>query len=178
MNTYIALLRGINVSGKNIIKMDALRALMVSQGLQDVQTYIQSGNVVFKYDNVAVEAIQQLIGDSIFDNFGFRVPVTVIGSSQLEHIYKQNPFLKAYPDNLDKQHITFLSSAPIADLIRQLDTLTYSPDEFAIVDNAVYLYCPQGYGNTKLTNIFFEKKLKVQATTRKLNTIHQLLNMV
>lgn len=178
MNTYIALLRGINVSGKNIIKMDAFRALMAGLGLQDVQTYIQSGNVVFKYENVAVEAIQQLIGDAIFDCFGFRVPVMVIASSQLHNIYNQNPYIKAYPDNLDKLHITFLSSSPSVDLIRQLDTLTYSPDEFSIVDNAVYLYCPQGYGNTKLTNTFFEKKLKVQATTRNLNTIHHLLTIV
>ena len=177
MNTYIALLRGINVSGKNIIKMDALRATLVNVGLQDVQTYIQSGNVVFKYDDVAVEFLQKLIEDSIFENFGFQPPVFVIECSQLESIYNQNPYLKAYPDQLDKLHITFLSAVPLADITEHLKTSTYSPDDFSIVGNAVYLYCPEGYGKTKLTNTFFEKKLKLQATTRNLNTIHQLLSM-
>ena len=178
MNTYIALLRGINVSGKNIIKMDALRKLMLNVGLQDVQTYIQSGNIVFKYDDVAVAFLQKLIEDSIFENFGFQPPVLVIQCSQLESIYNQNPYLKAYPDHLNKLHITFLSAVPSADLIEQLKTSTFSPDEFSIVGNAVYLYCPEGYGNTKLTNTFFEKKLKVQATTRNLNTLHHLLNLI
>jgi uncharacterized protein (DUF1697 family) len=177
MNTYIALLRGINVSGKNIIKMDALRATLVNVGLQDVQTYIQSGNVVFRYDDVAVSFLQKLIENSILEDFGFQPPVLVIECSQLESIYNQIPYLKAYPDQLDKLHITFLSAIPSADLIEHLKTSIYSPDEFFIIGNAVYLYCPEGYGNTKLTNTFFEKKLKVQATTRNLNTILQLLNM-
>jgi len=172
------------VSGHNLIKMDALRRMFEGLKFKDVTTYIQSGNVVFKAKPEAKPALQKQISKQIQLNFGFEVPVLVLEQSELKRVIATNPFLKRKQIDLLKLHVTFLYDLPGAKgstkpdaSAAQLKDLNFAPDEFEIVENAVYLHCPNGYGNTKLSNSFFENKLKRSATTRNWKTLNELLNL-
>lgn len=171
------MLRGINVSGKNIIKMDALKELCVKLGFKDVVTYIQSGNVVFR-SNLTSDKLETRIQEAIKEKFGFDVPVMVLKKEELEDILKSNPFLSSADKDEKFIHFTILSAVPEIELVKSIDRDRYLPDEFICIGRAVYLYCPVGYGNTKLNNSLFEKKLKLKATTRNLNTIRVLYGMM
>jgi uncharacterized protein (DUF1697 family) len=174
MTTYIALLRGINVSGKRLIKMDALKALCATLGFSHIQTYIQSGNIVFSAAQKNTAMLEKLLQAAIEKEFGFEVPVIIKSASQLMHLLAQNPFLAKSPDHL---HITFLAASPDTLLTTKIEAAKFLPDEFVIIDEAVYLYCPNGYGQTKLTNTFFETKLRLTCTTRNLKTCGILAEM-
>lgn len=177
MTTYIAILRGINVSGHRIIKMDALQQLLVSINFQNIHTYIQSGNIIFQYKKTATKQLEQKIATAITAKFTFDVPVIVREIEEFQQIVSNNPFLKDKTKDITHLHITFLSDKPNPEYFDAIKEGQYQADEFHLVDKAVYLYCPNGYGNTKLTNSFFENKLKVIATTRNLKTTHTLQNM-
>ncbi len=177
MKTYISILRGINVSGHKLIKMDALRNLYENMGFSNVITYVQSGNVIFSYDDIEIISLEKKISQQIEKEFGFQVPVIVLSIEKLKHIIDNNPF--AEDKNKDKSffHITFLSSKP-----EKYDTITIedkkqNEEDIAFSDHAVYLYCPNGYGRTKLTNNFLESKLMVGATTRNWKTTLELLKI-
>ncbi|HNS43117.1 MAG TPA: DUF1697 domain-containing protein [Taishania sp.] len=177
MNTYIAILRGINVSGQKIIKMDALRQLFENSGFSNVRTYIQSGNVLFSSEQTNTSELEQLIATQIEKEFGFQVPVLILTHLELQQIVENNPFLNDETKNPAFLHITFLASTPVEDAIDQLTIKKAEQEAFLLTQNALYLYCPNGYGNTKLTNNFIESKLKVQATTRNWKTTLELLKM-
>ena len=179
MTTYIALLRGINVTGHNKIKMTDLIQLFLDLGYLDVLTYIQSGNVLFKSEEQETSKIEQSIVKAIKNKFEYSVTVLVLVKNQIESIYNSNPFIEKI-QNLDrsKLHATFLNRAPDLDGISQIkNLLNTNNDEFQIIDKTVYLYCPNGYGKTKLNNNLFEKKLKVNATTRNWKTITKLFEL-
>ncbi|MEI6766089.1 MAG: DUF1697 domain-containing protein [Bacteroidota bacterium] len=176
MKTYIAILRGINVSGRNIIKMDALRIMMINEGFSNVTTYIQSGNIIFQYKKTAEEKIAHIISGLILQHFSLSVPALVIKKDALIHIVENHPFLNKCKDDLSKIHVTLMSDNP-GTLADNLPHDTYLPDEFCIEGKTVYLYCPNGYGNTKLNNTFFENKLKTTATTRNMKTMQELVNL-
>jgi uncharacterized protein (DUF1697 family) len=110
--TYVAILRGINVSGKNIIRMDELQAMFLSMGFSDVRTYIQSGNVVFRSKGTARDFPERKISDRIRQDFGFEVPVIVRNSGQMKQIISENPFLAEKDILTEKLHVTYLSEAP------------------------------------------------------------------
>ena len=177
MQTYIAILRGINVSGKNKIAMKDLKAALDGAGFQNVATYIQSGNVVFKHKQTAEKTLAQQITQLIKTNFGLDVPVLVRTAENIQQAYNHNPFLKQKDIDTEKLHITFLADVPTQENIDKINTYSYPPDEFIIAGDNVYVHCPDSYGNTKITNTFFENKLKVQATTRNLKTVTKLIEM-
>lgn len=177
MTTYISILRGINVSGHRAIKMDVLKAMYEELDFSAVHTYIQSGNVVFEYCNYAVNDLEQKISSKIKDSFGFDVPVIVLEKEKLKKIIAGNPFLEDNTRDISFLHITFLSSQPEKRDIESIGNVQSNEDEFVLSDQAIYLYCPNGYGRTKLTNTFFENRLKVAATTRNWKTSVELLNM-
>ncbi|WP_297099114.1 DUF1697 domain-containing protein [uncultured Draconibacterium sp.] len=177
MKTYVAILRGINVSGKNKIKMDALKSSFSSLGFEQVQTYIQSGNVVFKYQEMSSEDLAELINKQILDDFGFDVPVLVLDSVQLETIVKNNPFVGDESKEVQFLHVTFLKETPKNVNNEKINSYVKAEEEFEVSECAVYLYCPHGYGKTKLNNNFFESQLKVTATTRNWKTTLKLLEM-
>lgn len=178
MNTYICILRGINVSGNKIIKMDELKNLFQKLKFNEVQTYIQSGNVVFKTETEDTAKLEMRIHTKILEVFGFEVPVIVKSSEQWLKVFKQNPFLMKRNEDITKLHVTFLSKQPEAADIAQLSNFDFGSDEFQIIEEVVYLFCPaNGYGNTKLSNQFLETKLKCNATTRNWKTVTQLLAM-
>ena len=177
MTTYISILRGINVSGQKIIKMDALKEMYEDLHFNNIQTYIQSGNVIFQNTQSRQIDLGQIISNELTGKFGYEVPVIVLDTVELKEIIERNPFTSDEIKDISHLHVTFLSSKPE----RIDDVLIYqkkaSEEEFAITEKAVYLYCPNGYGRTKLTNTFFENRLKVGATTRNWKTTIELLRI-
>jgi uncharacterized protein (DUF1697 family) len=174
METWIALLRGINVSGKNIIKMAELIEALSETSLSNIRTYIQSGNILFESGKVEPVILEKIIGDKIRERFDLEVPVRVLTRDALKHISASNPFITEHNLLPEKLHLTLLSALPDPVLLSKLDASVFSPDAFIVSGKAIYLNCPEGYGRTKLTNTFFEKKLKVSATTRNWATVVKL----
>jgi uncharacterized protein (DUF1697 family) len=175
MQTYIAILRGINVSGHKLIKMDALKASFERLGFADVQTYIQSGNIVFKH-----KANSKLLDDKIKtmldDEYGFDVPVLVKTVAEMKTVLNNNPFISNVSNDMNTLHVTLLAEKPLPEHIAKLNQ-DFGVDAYRIIEKTIYLYCPNGYGKTKLSNSFFESKLKVSATTRNWKTITALVHL-
>lgn len=177
MITYIALLRGINVSGKKLINMNALRQVCAGCGFEEVQTYIQSGNIVFRSREENHKTLEKLLTQAIQQHFGYDVPVIIFSLAQLEQWVLENPFAKDATKNPDFFHIQIMSEKPADDLLQQIDRTAFLPDTFEINGCCIYLYIPGGYGNTKLNTNFFEKKLKVSGSTRNWKTVKVLVEM-
>lgn len=177
MTQYLSILRGINVSGHRKLPMKELKALYGSLGFTEVQTYIQSGNAVFRASGTAAKLAEQ-IEEAIRAQYGYEVPVIVVTQQELRAIVEENPFLGERDIETDKLHVTLLAEKPGNEAAAKLVDIDYSPDRFVLSGKAVYLYCPGGYGNTKLSNAFFENKLKVKATTRNWKTMNTLLDMM
>lgn len=178
MGTYIALLRGINVTGHNKIKMTELKQLFIDSGFSEVVTYIQSGNVIFQSEQLDILKIEQIIIKAVEKQFGYSIKVLVVTKSQLAAIFNSNPFIERENIDTTKLYVTLLSNQPEIDGIEQIEGLTATNDDaFKVIDKSVYLYCPNGYGRTKLNNNLFEKKLKSSATTRNWKTITKLIEL-
>lgn len=177
MITYISILRGINVSGHNIIKMDQLKKLMASLGFENVQTYIQSGNIIYQSKKTDPKKLSESIKKGIQKDFGYDVPVHTLTIDTLETIIKNNPFTKLSLDT-SFLHVTFLAAMPDPAKIEILKSMDTKKDTFEIIEQTMYIYCPNGYGNTKLSNTFIENKLKIGATTRNWKTTNELLHLV
>lgn len=177
MQTFIALLRGINVSGQKKLRMEALRKGFEELGCIKTRTYIQSGNVVFDSDEKNTRDLAKRIESMIAENFGFNIVVLLITSNDLKQLLDQNPFLDKRKDELDKLYVTFISKQPSPELLMQLKETRFPPDAFLVKDKLIYLYCPNGAGRTKLTNNFFEKKLQLDATSRNWRTLQNLWTM-
>ena len=169
--TRIALLRGINLGARNKVSMPDLRELFAGLGAEDVTTYVQSGNVVFTgpLEASAIEA-------RIKRELGLEIVVLLRTATQLDRIVAANPFAKkaSEPKQL---HVTFLAESPAAARVKELDPERSPPDEFSVVRREVYLYTPNGYGLTKLSNAYFEKKLGVTGTSRNWNTVTALAEL-
>ncbi|MDQ3071807.1 MAG: DUF1697 domain-containing protein [Bacteroidota bacterium] len=174
MPVYIAMLRGINVSGQKKVPMKDLRGLMEGEGLENVETYIQSGNIIFKYKKTKVESLTSLIEKAISKHFHFDVPVIIRTPAELKEVLKDNPF-KGKEEN--RLYITFLDQEPSIEKIEKLKEADYSPEEYNIEGTNIYFYAPEGYGNAKMNNNLFENKLKVKATTRNWKTVNVLAEM-
>jgi len=178
MATYIALLRGINVLGKKIIKMQDLARLFESLGFTGVKTYIQSGNVIFNtYGIIPIETLTQIIQEAILEKFGFNVNVIIVTPEDLIRVKSANPFKNTDGTAKENIYVTFLERKPDPANISTINPSDYLPDRFIIINNAVYLDCAGGYGTTKLSNTFFENRLKVQATTRNWRTVTSLIQL-
>jgi uncharacterized protein (DUF1697 family) len=179
MTTYIALLRGINVSGHHKINMAELKQLFLDLGYKDVSTYIQSGNVIFKSNIKEPILIEDTIISAISRHFGHAIKVLVITKNEITTIFNSNPFLAKDPTmDISKLYVTILHKKADLAGIPPIEILAAtSDDEFKLIENTIYLFCPNGAGNTKLTNNLFEKKLKTAATTRNWRTITKLLEL-
>ncbi len=177
MKTYISILRGINVSGKNLLKMNALKEMYENLGYLNVTTYIQSGNVIFQTKGNDVKALENEISTAILKHFGLNVPVIVKEESKLKSILEGSPFLNEKKGILENQYICLLSNRADEDLLKNIVSTAYLPDTYAVKEDVIYLFCPDGYGNTKLNNNFWEHKLKVNATTRNLKTLTALIKI-
>ncbi|WP_439554943.1 DUF1697 domain-containing protein [Dyadobacter sp.] len=154
--TYIAMLRGINVSGKNMIKMPALAALFTELGLGNVKTYIQSGNVLFNRKSTSEQELAAEIGAAIKRVFDFEVETLVVSLPTLNAVLQGNPFINERNEEVAKLHATFLYQLPDAAQMAKIEPGKFLPDEFALVGETIYVFCPDGYGRTKLTNNFLK----------------------
>lgn len=174
MTVYVAMLRGVNVGGQKILKMENLRASFETLGFQHVRSYVQSGNVVFEASKTSSNSLPKKIGEKILSEYGFSVALILRTSSEMNKIVSDNPFLKEKEIDRSRLHVTFLSEPPAKAALEKLDTLHGDSDEFRVRDREIYLYCPNGYGRTKLSNAVFEKLLSVKATTRNWKTVNTL----
>ena len=172
----IALLRGINVGGKNKLPMKELAALFVAAGCGDVRTYIQSGNVVFRVGPTGGGEISSVISASILDHFGYRVPVVTRTARALQEIVRANPFLETGAET-DKLHVMFLTEVPDGAQIDALDPERSPGDEFAVMGREIYLHCPNGVARSKLTNSYFDARLSTTSTSRNWRTVQKLLEL-
>ena len=177
MITHLALLRGINVSGHNMIKMDALKTTLESIGFQNVQTYIQSGNVFVDCEEENPSKVGFQIKQEIFKVFGHEVPIVVIAKNDLEACFKNNPFLNVTDTDIKKLYVAFISIALKTTSINDLKMSQVKPDEAHIDGNKIFIKYDVGAGKTRFDQKYIEKKLNVTATIRNWNTVTQLLKM-
>jgi uncharacterized protein (DUF1697 family) len=172
MKTYISILRGINVSGQKMIKMNDLRVLYEELKFKNVRTYIQSGNVIFESASKDAKELCRQIEQKISEKYNFAVPVIIRTVAEIDSILSSNPFLNS--NEAERLYVTLLAEEPEEVNRDKTNELNYEPDKFFIAAKDVYLLCANGYGNTKLSNNLFEKKLKVTATTRNWRTMNEL----
>lgn len=171
MIPYVALLRGINVSGQKSMPMKDLKALCEELGFQAVRTYLQSGNVLFTSMSRDTASMRGALEAAILERFGFDVPALVLPRAGLANVVSENPFASAGGDGANL-YVAFLYSSPLAEL---LEALALPPgEECHIAGTIAYLRLPAGYGVSKLNNNFLERKLKVIATTRNWKTVKAL----
>ena len=176
MGVYIALLRGINVGGRNKLPMKDLARMFEGAGCTDVRTYIQSGNVVFRADEALAGRIGGLIVATIEEELGYQVPVVVRSAEQLERAVAGNPFAGDEVD--DKQlHVAFLAEEPKEAAVAELDPERSPPDRFEISGREIYMHLPNGVARSKLSNAYFDRVLATVSTVRNWRTTKRLLEM-
>jgi len=166
---YLALLRGVNVGGANILPMKDLANLFTEAGYKNVATFIQSGNVVFDGNAKAAE----VVGSKIESAFGFKTTIILRSLPEMQKIAASNPYT-----GVEHSHVVFLASEPVPAQIAQLDPNRSAPDQFTVLGREIYLHTPNGMGRTKLTNAWFDSKLKTVSTVRNWRTVLKLLAMM
>ncbi len=174
MQTYIVLLRGINVGGKNILKMDALKKALHKADYKNCTTYIQSGNIIFQSTIESHNIIEDQIKKLLLDTFNLEVPVLAVKLSKLQHLKISNPFVLKDTKDL---YFTLLSKTPLPENLLKLSETKHKEDAFTLIEDIIYIHCPGGFGKTKFNNNYFENKLKTSATTRNWKTINKLIEM-
>ncbi len=174
--TYVALLRGINVGGKNKVPMADLTALFEEAGCAEVRTYIQSGNVLFRAPAKIASRLPGTISERIARRLDLRVPVVLRTAEELEEAARRNPFLAAGADP-DTLHLMFLADLPRPAAVAGLDGRRSPPDAFAVVGREIYLRLPNGAARTKLTNAYFDAKLATTSTMRNWRTVLKLVDL-
>jgi uncharacterized protein (DUF1697 family) len=170
MAKYVALLRGINVGGKNKLPMADLRARFESLGHTDVSTFIQSGNVIF---TAARSVTSRSLETAIATEFGFEISVVLRTPSELATVVKANPFTRV---DISKLHVGFMAAKPAAAAVAKLDAERFRPEEFAIRGSELYFHLPDGIGRTKLPG-YLDRQLKIPTTVRNWNTVNKLLEL-
>lgn len=177
MKKHLALLRGINVSGHNMMKMEALKSVLENIGFINVETYIQSGNVFVSTDEENGSAVGFKIKQKIYKQFGHDVPVIVVSKKDLELCFSNNPFLKEKEVDIKKLYVAFISKELSSSVINNLKISQFKPDEAYIDGNRIFIKYSVGAGKTRLDQKYIEKKLNVVATIRNYNTVSKLLEM-
>jgi uncharacterized protein (DUF1697 family) len=176
---FIAILRGINVGSGRKVPMADLRKLCESLGLRQVQSYIQSGNLVFELPNPElIPELESRLQKAFSETFGFEIPVLIRTSEEWAESVAQNPFLKEENVDIERLHLTCLKELPSPELLEKIKAFQYLPDRYEIIGRDVFIFCAAGYGTSKLVNSFFESKLKTSATTRNWKTVMQLNKMI
>ncbi len=170
---HVALLRGVNVGGKNKLLMRDLAALFTAAGCDDVETVIQSGNVVFRARPAVAKRLPDAIGDAILARFGYRVPVVMRSADQIHETVRSNPFLATGADPVTL-HVAFLRDLPSAARTAGLDSGRSPPDEFEVRGQDIYLHLPNGIARTRLSNSWFDSMLGTTATFRNWRTVVRL----
>jgi uncharacterized protein (DUF1697 family) len=176
-NTYLALLRGINVGGKNKLPMKDLIDIFVEAECTNVRTFIQSGNVIFTTSPGVAARLPERITAQIAKRFGLRTPMLLRTTQQLKDVISNNPFLQegAAEETL---HVLFLADLPTPVRVKSLDPDRSPPDTFIVRGREVYLRLPNGVAPSKLTNNYFDSKLATTSTGRNWRTMTKLLELM
>jgi uncharacterized protein (DUF1697 family) len=174
--TFIALLRGVNVVGKNRLPMKELAPLFEEAGAADVRTYIQSGNVLFTAAPSRVAGIPSLVSKAILDRFGFEPKILLRSAAELQAVASRNPFLLAGKDPA-WLHVVFLADAPPAAAVARLDPARSPPDAFEVRGREVFLFLPNGMGRTKLGTDYLERTLATPCSARNWRTVLTLVEL-
>ncbi|WP_409340774.1 DUF1697 domain-containing protein [Paenibacillus sp. MBLB4367] len=177
MTTYIALLRGINVSGQKLIKMAHLKTVIESLSFERVRTYIQSGNLLFESGERDTDALSGLIQKKIKEVYGFDVPVAVRTAGELDAVISGCPFETEDLKEKGKLYVSFLSTEPSAAATLKLLAFQSEVDDYRVQGRELYLLCRESYGKSLFSNNFVEKKLGVTATTRNWETVNKLAGL-
>ncbi len=176
--TYIALLRGINVSGQKLIKMEALRKMFEDMAFKNVRTYIQSGNVIFEAAKTKNESLAAKIEKQLNKIFGFDVKVVIRTTAELGEIIKNYPFGKVKDPENCKVYVTFLESEPDKNKAKELTSLSSDDEIFIIKGINLYLMCrKKSFSDSLMSKNIVEKTLKIKVTTRNWNTVNKLLTL-
>jgi len=178
MKKYIALLRGINVSGQKLIKMTELKGHLEELNFKNVLTYIQSGNIIFEIEKTDTTILAIKIVEKIKEKYGWELPVIVKSETEWDFLFNNNPFITQKNLDIERLYVTFLGNQPSQILLNDFFKIDYSPEAFIINGNELYVFCPIGYGSTKFNNNYIEAKLKVKATTRNWKTIIKLQTLL
>jgi len=177
MAVIISLLRAVNLGAHNKVKMEALRELYESLGLRGAQTYVQSGNVVFKTDAKDMAHLQKRIEDGIEKTFGFRTGVMLRTSDELKDIIRRNPFAKRSGIEPNKLVVSFLGVEPGMESKEKIAQIKVGLEEMHLDGRELYIYYASGIGTSKLTPALLERALKLSGTARNWNTVTKLLAM-
>jgi|SRR6218665_480785 len=177
MKTYIALLRGINVSGHKIIKMDLLRKVLSELDFENIRTYIQSGNIIFESKSTDIPKLEKQIADTIFTHFGFVVPIIMITPEELKTVIEKNPYSKENLDDATQPYVSFLSEIPKTEHLQVFKTIDFKDDQFVNIDKTLYLWYANAAGNSKLSNAIIESKLQLRSTARNWKTVLKLYEL-
>ena len=174
MNTYISLLRGINVGGHKRIKMEDLRKLYESLGFKKVQSYIQSGNVLFQTPESDQKKLITTIEQKIEKAYGYHVTIIIKTAEEIQAALKKVPF-----KNIDESKllIAFLGEKPSKPDMTPIENVMIQDEQAELIGDVLYLYFPQGSARSKLSNNLIEKKLDVSSTTRNWRSTNKLLSM-
>lgn len=177
MPVLISMLRGVNLGGHRKVKMEDLRALYESLGLEDVRTHINSGNVLFKTSARDLVRLRQRIEDAIESKFGFRSDVILRTPDELRQVIATNPFAARPGLDGSRLAITFLAAEPSAGARRQVLAIDAAPEELRCAGRELYIYFPNGMARPKLSMAVVERMLQTAATSRNLNTVRKLLEL-
>lgn len=174
----IAFLRALNMAGHNLVKMKELEGLFSSLGYEDVKTYIQSGNVIFSdTGKEKKEVIARRLEKAISDRFNLNIEVMVRKVADLKGLAARNPFLDEGDFNPLKMAVIFLNKKPSGDSVKAMANVSYPPDKFHISGQEIFIYCPNGFGRTKLYTNFFEKKMGIRGTARNWKSVMAILEI-
>jgi uncharacterized protein (DUF1697 family) len=177
MPVIICMLRGVNVGGHNMIKMEALKALCVSLKLKDPQTYVQSGNVIFRTEEKDQEKLTRRIQDAIEKAHGFRPGVVLRTAAELKEVVSRNPFAKRSGIEPGKLLVNFLAADPGKQAREKALAIKIGPEEMHLLGREAYIYFPNGQGRSKFPWAAIERALGTSGTGRNWNSVTKMLEI-
>lgn len=172
MTKFIVLLRGVTPTGKNRVPMAQLRQLLADNGFQNVQTWIQSGNVILDSE-LPAKLISEKVNKIIKENIGADLKIIVKTPIEIKTVLEGNPYGKEY--DISRVFFTLFNDIPDEKLVSALQAQDFGEDKFVYTPQAIYLFIPGSAAKTKLNNNFLERKLKIDATSRNFNTLTKLI---
>lgn len=176
-DVQVALMRGINVGGKNRLPMKDLAAMFEEAGCEEVRTYIQSGNVVFRATEAYARRIPKLVAKAVADRFAFHAPIVMRTAGEMRSVARGNAFLRAGAE-AETLHVAFLADRPSPVRVSGMDPRRSPPDELLVRGREIYLRCPNGIGRSKLTTDYFDRALETTSTVRNWRTVLALVEMI
>ena len=174
MKTYIVLLKGINVGGHKKVPMAELRELLNKSGFEDVQTYIQSGNIILK-SSEKPNLIEKKIHEAILTHFGFEVSVLANTRQDLNRIFEDCPFSE---EKKKASYFMMLHTKPEIELVKLASEKVYEGEEYEIINDCIYYFCEKGFGQAKFNAKYFERNLNTFATYRNHRTMLKILQLL